>query len=385
MWGTQKDFKLLEKLSRRRYEPIKQFIQEREGWNKGVGFETSKPNDRISEGIRNLPFLDASRVERFYTPFNHTSKIDIKNFRGFGNEVTYIAPHILIKEGQKDKRFCASFIDFDCSFRRTIYGISSIEDSAELKVLTAFLNSSFASYVIFLSASSWGVERERVQANEILSLPGVSFMFDLDTKERLVNKIDEIINIRKNEVFEISIRDEENEIDAIVLNAIKLNVNEKHTIEDTLSYSLDLFQNNEKSIALERCTLNESKSYAEILCGSLNDTLKYEDNLNTWCTVYDIPSSVPLNIVSLHFNADYESNGIRNTVIEKSSEKVNTLLRDINSYTYQKYAESVYFRKTVKYAVDNIVYLIKPNEKRFWSRSAAMNDADDVMLEFAYA
>ena len=37
---------------------------------------------------------------------------------------TYFAPHLLIKEGQSDKKFTSSYLDYDCSFKHTITGVS---------------------------------------------------------------------------------------------------------------------------------------------------------------------------------------------------------------------------------------------------------------------
>ena len=348
-------------------------------------FETSLPKNKINHEIKAIPFLDARRVERFYTDFSNTKRIDLEEFRGFGKEEAYKAPHILIKEGQKDKRFCASFVDFDCSFRRTIYGISSTKrDVDELKILTAFLNSSFASYFLFLTSASWGVERERVQANEVLGLPEIPFLFDTITKEHLVNKIDEIINIKRNEVLKASISDQEEEINILISLALGISSEEKHLMEDALLYSLDLFQKGEDSVAYKRCTMDESTSYAKILCSNINELLKYED-IRVGSTVYEIPMRLPLNIVAIHFNMGFEVSTEEKARVEKSSQKINSLLSKIDNYTYERFSESIYFRKTVKYSVDDTIYLIKPNEKRFWSRSVALNDADDIMLEFAYA
>jgi hypothetical protein len=69
--------------------------------------------------------------------------------------------------------------------------------------------------------------------------------------------------------------------------------------------------------------------------------------------------------------------------IEKVSSQleISNLLKEIDNYTYEKFSQSVYFRKVVKYYNDDTIFLIKPNEKRFWSRSMAMNDADDIIID----
>ena len=53
----------------------------------------------------------------------------------------------------------------------------------------------------------------------------------------------------------------------------------------------------------------------------------------------------------------------------------------MEEYSYKEYAESIYYRRFFRYAKGDKLYIIKPNEKRFWSRSMAINDADEVIAE----
>lgn len=385
MWGTQRDYDFIKKLSRRKL--VKNYLEEKsaEDWHQGVGFQTSNPQSKVNENIKEIPFIEATRIERYYSRIENTKAISTEKFRRLGNKNTYKAPHVLIKEGQTNKKFCASFLDFDCSFNSTVFGLSSKIDSDELKVLTTYLNSSFSAYFLFLTASSWGVERERVKPNEIFKLPGISFELDAETKIKLVTQLDSIIQWKKEMVLrDVDIYNAERKIDELIFSGLKISKWEEYLIEDTLLYSLDLFQEGENAVAYKRCRLDESTSYAEVLCDSINELLKYEE-MKVWTTVYDIPARLPLNIVALHFDTGFVVSTERETAIEKSTEKINSLLSKIDDYTYKKHSESIYFRKTIKYSVDDTIYLIRPNEKRFWSRSAALNDADDIMLEFAYA
>ena len=57
------------------------------------------------------------------------------------------------------------------------------------------------------------------------------------------------------------------------------------------------------------------------------------------------------------------------------------LLTPTKDNTYEKHSASVYFRKVVKYYEGDIIYIIKPNQKRFWSRSIAMQDSSSILLE----
>lgn len=81
-------------------------------------------------------------------------------------------------------------------------------------------------------------------------------------------------------------------------------------------------------------------------------------------------------MVAIHLNETQEA-----SYIAETNASINEVLKEIEAYTYQKYAESIYYRKFIRYYKNDTIYIIKPNEKRFWSRSLALNDADEIILE----
>ena len=68
-------------------------------------------------------------------------------------------------------------------------------------------------------------------------------------------------------------------------------------------------------------------------------------------------------------------------VIELPGTDLEPLLRTIDAYTYRKAAESIYYRRFVRYYEQDTVYLVKPNEQRCWSPASALQDADDLAAE----
>lgn len=48
-------------------------------------------------------------------------------------------------------------------------------------------------------------------------------------------------------------------------------------------------------------------------------------------------------------------------------------------YLVSKHSDSVYLRKTLKYYEGDLVYIIKPNQKRFWSKMQAYDDAAAIV------
>lgn len=380
MWGTERDYALIKRLNDFASLETELKKKEKEGWNMGVGLQTSSPNDKPDNTICKIPHIDAEKIERFYSRKENTISINTKMFRRLGSKEAYYAPHILIKEGQSNKRFCASYLNYDCSFTSTVYGISCKDDKT-LKAITAYLNSSFSSYFLFLIASSWGVERERVKPNEIFQLPALPFFASKEVILELSKKVDEITQIKKKEILnsDSQIQAVEKEIDEILLKALNLSVRDRILITDTLDYAVDLFQEGEKSVAYKRTTSTDIEKYAKQLCTDLNDVLKYSGGTtNVSAIVYETAVNSPLALVSITFSKKQ-----RNVLVEKVdySSKLSVILKQIDDYSYEKHSESIYFRKTIKYFDEDTIFILKPNEKRFWSRSSAMNDADETVFE----
>lgn len=398
MWGTERDFGLVNELKTN--NSLGDIINKR-NWKLGVGFQVSVPDDKPNNEIKKLPFLHADNIGRYYTSKEKTASITRSKFRRFGNELTYQSPHILIKKGQTDKKFCASFIDYSCSFRDGVYGIWGKNASSELKVLTSFLNSGLSSYLFFLTTSNWGIEREQFMQSEILDLPDLCFSLPEATKTQIVNYVDEIITLRKKEPtqkakqkkpslpslfeepaqyqenIEVQISKVEQKIETAFWEALQLSETDKVLIQDLLDYQLDAFQSGIKSKAYKPCEVADNQAYAQYLCNTINDFLNYTPELTVWSSVFKIDKRTPLNVVMLHLSGEKEA-GFIQTIDGKD---IAPILKDLERYSYEEHSESIYYRKFFRYYNDDVVYIVKPNEKRFWTRSLGLNDADEIILE----
>ena len=115
--------------------------------------------------------------------------------------------------------------------------------------------------------------------------------------------------------------------------------------------------------------------YAETLVKEMNSTLKNIGRSVNY-KIYDIKNHLNICLISLHFSG---LSGLNNDVVEFNDNR--SILEEINNNIYEKYAESIYYRKVIKYFTNDICYLIKSNQKRFWSVSQALNDADSILLD----
>ena len=416
MWGTNDDFELIQNLFKKK--SLSNYLETNNGWYKGVGVQFLKElgNEKYDDEIHKFNFLEADDIKRFFTSeeklktmsnvltpkslsfyLKYYKKKDkeelppIKIFRriNYDAKQTFFKPHILIKTGQSEKKFCASFINYDCGFKEAVFGITFNKLNLSkneydkrtkiLKALTAYLNSSIATYFLFLITHSWGVEREKVQTDEMLLLPAIPFELPDNEVRILSEKVDEISEELKKDIFRNDTISIENEIDEIIYKTLNLSPREQYLIEDVFNYSIDLFQEGENSKALLPVNYNgnELKEYLKIICEDINEHYEFSDT-RVWASIWEMPSNIPMQLVAIHFTNEHEAGDI---FTFQYTEELNKLIRAIDKYSYKKYAVSVYFRKVIKYYKGDLIYIIKPNQKKFWSRSQAMQDSNSILLE----
>jgi hypothetical protein len=226
-----------------------------------------------------------------------------------------------------------------------------------------------------LSGSSWGIEREQIFFSEYLELP--AFFQENQNLYDVVDLFDKLVSESKRDFPNIHyVEQKEKEINQKLESIIGLTNKQQILIQDTLKFSLDLFEKGENSIGFNRTLPNENEAYANMLCDELNDFFQ-DSPFKVNATVYDVRLRDPLNVVVLSFKNEPEP------IIIQDAKDLTPLLKQLNTYSVQEKGQNIYVRKQFRYYNRDTIYLIKPNQKRFWTRSQAINDAMSLIVEIA--
>jgi len=86
----------------------------------------------------------------------------------------------------------------------------------------------------------------------------------------------------------------------------------------------------------------------------------------------------PLSLIRFQF-VDKNSNK-EIEIVSVDSEFDNSLSK-LNQFTLDEYSKSIYMQKNITYYDDDLIYIIKPNQKRFWTQSQAIEDAQNITVE----
>ena len=366
LWGDYHSYNLLKKLQRK---TLKKHFSSNPEWIYGRGLNADSDNpDFIPEYI-----IKTESIERYNTDVDSAIINNNKYYRN-NNKDLFIPPFVLFKQGQHKTEIACSLFEKESYCTTGAFAINS-NNTQDKKVLVSFLNSDIVKFCLFLSASSWGIEREQVFLNELLELPSpFTKQCSDEIKSKISRYFDDIV-LKKSELFS---NDDIKEIEKLIfdefIKCLSLTERDKIIIDDTIVFNLGLFKNGSNSLGFRRTLLPENKQYASVLCNDINSFL-HSSKTKVYAQIYDVELIDPLNLVILHFGKDAKE------VETKSISELRKQLQEIDKYTIQKKAPSIYVQKHIKYYDNDVVYLIKPNQKRFWTRTQAMEDASSLIAD----
>lgn len=180
-WATARDRRLLDRLSE--YPRLRNHIrQPRDSdsdktWLIAEGYQPLGPNDDASKAVElQLPskrFIEASSqsLQLFLLAAEcdelASSRVRVRA-RSNKNTQVFCGPHVIVSQGFSS----IAYADFSVAFRHALRGITAPEaDRSLLIFLAAYLRSRLARYYLFHTSSNWGVSRQKVHVGELLRLP----------------------------------------------------------------------------------------------------------------------------------------------------------------------------------------------------------------------
>jgi hypothetical protein len=370
MWGTVRDFNLISYLNAKASSDLRSYFKQNK-WIYAAGLN----GDNEHKDFMPTPVIETNTIGRYYTPECNAVSND-KYYRKI-DESLFQPPFIVLKKGQKERQITASYIDYHAYCKSGAFIINKQDENCLniKKALISFFNSDLFTYCLFLSASSWGIEREQIFFNEYLELP--SFFQNAQGLCDIADLFDRLVVDLKQDFHDIlSVQQKEKELNRTIEKIVGITEKEQILIQDTLKFSLNLFEQGENSIGFKRTLLAENEAYAQIFRQELADFYS-ETNHKINVTIYDVQHFTPLNLVVLQFG-DTEK-----PVEIKDETAIAPLLKELNRYSIREKGKNIYIQKQFRYYDRDTIYLIKPNQKRFWTRSQAIDDAMSLIIEIA--
>jgi len=307
----------------------------------------------------------------------------------------YEGHRIVIKEGPRQAggyfgRIEARYETEPYAYNHSFHVIKLLDGKSwKYCVLTGILWSSFARYYLFLTSSNWGLWHDKVLVNERLRLP-VVFEKNNASTQKIIAIVNKLRNYHPQKwdvfhpdgIFEEEIeghrREWETELDEAVFELYGLNEEQIDQIRDLCEVTLPFFYKPFDSIgamqSVEKSDLSWIEKYVHIFCRRWNAYMANNEEMRG-----EIHVGAHGNMVAIEFYPVDKGDPYDLKVKDNSWSYI---LEQIGDALPRPMGTSqIVLDGLVHVVSDTGIIVIKRNEKRFWTRSLAREDADATICK----
>lgn len=364
MWGGKRDISLLKRLSA--YPSLANRAE-----------VASQQGIKFGDRVKIVPALSEWRI------FNNTAfpkgispYLEVADFPKLGNApihsrastslAAFAAPQLIVKQswtkpsGRFNARLTRSEQGEGLLCNESYYSIHCDSETV-LDAACLVFNSKLAVYILLLTSGRF-LYRPKPSKGELLGLPVP------DTKAKLNYRLDA-----------------PDTIDKLSFDLFQLNEPERILVEDMIDYTLGDFIGNEQSMGRQSTissAVNEEehlRSYCEIFVRVLKAGFGVQKSISA--TIFHVEGEhIPYRLVAFELGVQ-SVNSIKVKIID--SDKLLSEFRRLD--THMPIQGGVFNQRVVRiYDVNDgvpTVFIVKPDQKRFWTRSTALKDGDEVALD----
>ena len=330
-----------------------------------------------SEVIPNLRYLPIEAFRTLAQDWEHLLPFDDGQgglVRRKGFERGFDGPRVLVPRGisNADRRLRASYVDVPLAFEDILLAVSAPPGEAvRAKLLTALLNSKLLFWFTFHATASFGSERPEVKQAELLRLP---FPAPEDLEQDGRWAADELVSVigeasaraNENPLFQAGDADLLHRLDGLCYRYFGLGEEEIAVVDKVIpcvqphqGASMDLWKT---------AGLSEREAYA----GSLVDSLSASFDRNAGVNVVLEARNDDLALLQLRL----VDRAGREPYRERSDRSVGEAFGRLRSQIDVPLPGNFHLVPDFRLFAGNSLYLVKPLQRRFWLRSAAIADAD---------
>ena len=363
-------------------------------WVVGHGFKPAQKGRLGEKGyqvkrsgvIPNVRYLPIGAFRTLAQDWEHLGEFEeaddgVVHRRGF--ERGFDGPRVLVPRGISpgSRRLRASYLEEAVTFEHIILAVSvTAEDADRAKLLTALLNSKLFLWMAFHGTASFGSERPEIRQAELLRLPwpapGDVGAEGRAAAEELVSVVDEAQErARQHFVLQPGDGDLLSRLDGPCYRYFGLGEEEIAVVEDAVDNVIPCVQPHRgASVDLWRAAgRSDRESYAGTLVRSLSPWFDESAAVNMVLEARnDDLALLRLRLVDRAAREPYREGNVGDV-----GDALRRLAAEIDVPLPGNFQLVPDFRL---FAGDSL-YLVKPLQRRFWLRSAAIADADAVAAD----
>jgi hypothetical protein len=367
--GTPRDRLLLRQLTMNRYS-LSDLLKDL-GLRPVTGAQLLLGDKNDATHLLDLPLLDSGDIRPKIDPSTLPRFNRRKVHRPRERDV-YRAPLVIFGEGMRNGRVPVGFSKSDIVYTESFYGISFAgqkKGSENLALAFAgILQSSFASWFLFLTASEFGIHKRKALLQDIEALPAPTLERIRSSAAVEAAAAVKSLDDGSKRAFQESLL----RVDEAVCDLYGFGKHERLVISEGLQAAQREYigPRAEGDLPIKSSQLTEySSAFLEVLnAWSLALGRERYD-----AEIFDLGVGSALRIVCF---AKGGTGQVQKTDLHES---LNDVVAGIGSRIRLPIAERLAAVRELRVHTEDELFIIKPSSRRFWSAAAGLNDADATL------
>jgi len=307
----------------------------------------------------------------------------------------FIGEKLLVKKGlqaKEDFKAVAAYTDKNISFTSTVCSIKTKightphkNTSLALKSLAGVINSSFFTYYQLSTSSSAGIDRTRIDFDEITSAPAIENEKLAESVLQLQNKYAELNSIAFKDSHHFN---KENDIeilkkyvDDLVYESFEVNDVEKSLINYSTEISLPILKRTEETgyggKDIFRSLSKDKENDVDYLTDYANIFINhFQHRFNSNEHFFYSNIFIAEDFIGFQFVVDKKPDGGQSIFFKET--KDSQIFNDIGGLGIYTVTRDLYIQQDVRGFSKNTFYIIKPNELKCWHMAVGHHD----LIEF---
>jgi len=398
-WGSHRDEALIRTVER--FPRLIDLAQEIPGARvtAGIGFVEGKAGRQPSGWLREFKELPIGKFES-YGPLPLSILKEVPNsVRRKGAREAYEGHRLLVRRGiPATGKITARLENRSFCFKHSIFAIRLVgfEPWQEKTILGIFW-SSLARYYLFLTTGSWGMWHDELNMEIAESVP-IALPREPSVRARLVSVVERLQGLpvpSDTPALGVWTGDEEivhleRELDEVIFDLYELNTAERDLIRDMCDVGMDFLYRGQASPAV-RPLLSTAKNWgveSDVVAAQAGIGAYLKTFLQVWNKDLDRDTELCWQLLSP--SSDSPLLAVLLSARTKATQMAppepydgwTKVLETLDKHSLQTAgSRRIYTDSFVRLVSEDEILLIKRNEVRFWTRSAAREDAEATQLQ----
>ncbi len=386
LWGNPRDAGLIEYLqSLPQLEHLEKTGQLREEIREGFIVGNKKTEALWLQG---MPCVDTNKFQPYVVKIHGIVQESHFERPHTQHQEIFAGPLVLIHQSSCKAAF---FTGDKVAYRHKITGIAGQPGEEQLlKWIVVYINSTLARYYHFLTSTSWAVERGTILHGEYKRMPLIIPDKDDPRLKEALTLFEEIALLyqKRDEPlggsYDADIEKAKKRIDELVFDIYDVVPMEQQLVKDMVDYEIKFFEwskrkkrskDDEKARPVRPPENQMFIEYAQAFIEVATSLLHYQ-NQTLNAVVYR--DHAPLSVVEFELVSMADARDVR--FVDESKE-LHVLLYKLDRRLWERQASTLYMRRHVRIYDGPRFYVVRPSERRLWTRSQAYADAGSFVAE----